>query len=144
MHAMVHATRALERHIGGTLSSSGEPTRVEALRVLQTVADELASSTSVELTSVLRRLARVCLLMSWADAHMWFNRQLMGYPPGTELPPFRRITGKSIWEKVGSAYDKHKFEVEKAVYGSELDDTELCTLEVRAPLEFLLGGAAGG
>jgi hypothetical protein len=98
-----------------TLDASETRTE-QAARLLAEVVREILSG-APDLIAVLRKGYHACVLAGWSEGQAWFQRELEGYPKGSELPWYRRgIRGKTIWA-AASIYDVAAHVADRTVYG---------------------------
>lgn len=113
----------------------------EAIQILQEIIRDLTLPEH-DLKAVLRRCQHACQLLAWKDQRDWFQRAIGGYPAGTEVPAYRKITGRVIWRP----RDLVRGAIASAAYGPEPYEAERedTVLEVRSVIDWLLAASQSG
>jgi hypothetical protein len=117
----------------------------EAIILLDEVIKALTSSTR-DLKTILRKCQLVCELLNWGSQKSWFDQELNGYYPGSQLPSYRKIVGKKIWEIQASTYNVIKQQSEEMVYGRDpaVYDEQPDTLEVWTRIDWFIANSRVG
>ena len=106
-------------------------------RYLGDVITQLTSPTH-NIQIALRKCQLVCELLNFEPQKLWFQQELGGYHLDSPLPAYRTVSGTSIWEIVGSDFDRIQWMSEKAVFG--VDPVEYCEEETDLKYELELTG----
>ena len=119
--------------------------QVEAVEILGQAVNALASG-GADLPLWFRQCQHACELLGWVDQRDWFRRELQGYPPEADLPPYRTVKGSTRW-----ITDRGMHEIihdvvreEHGLRGREPGPPEPGELEVRGPLSWVTASAQTG
>ena len=71
----------------------------EAAAVFASVVHDLSQPTP-DVKKSLRQCLHACQILGWTEPAKWFEQELGGYPPESDLPPHRRVAARLIWRSV--------------------------------------------
>jgi len=118
----------------------------EAASILKLLLDGVFSHT-LGIKDILRQCAHVCRILGWTQQRTWFQTELEGYPSGSELPPYRKVEGRTRWLATGG----HHTVLDKVVDDSfslarerEEEPTEVVSLDVWAGIDWIISVAEHG
>lgn len=117
----------------------------EAISILSKVLQDLISPKR-DLLTILRQCQHICEILEWPQPKTWFQQELNGYPPDSNLPPHRRILGIKKWEYEGPHLGTINFTNTSTRFISDAikDIEEPDILEVRAGITWLQGASQLG
>jgi hypothetical protein len=126
-----------------TLAPVQQSPQQEALELLTQVLRDLQAPER-DLKQILRRCHLACVLAGWTDQAAWFVRELDGYPAGSALPAYRRVSGVLDWRVKGAAMFEFMRSYEQVHGRQPPDETEATVLDVYAGIDWLVGAARNG
>jgi hypothetical protein len=71
----------------------------EAAQIFASVVCDLAEP-APDIKRALRHCLHACQILGWSESAKWFEQELGGYFPESEIPPYRRVTARLIWQSV--------------------------------------------
>ena len=117
----------------------------EAATIFRGVVDHLAHRTP-QLKPALQQSLHACQIVGWNDARDWFDREIIGYPLGLPLPPYRRVSGRLVWTPEGMPdFSSASIQAGMSMFKEVLRLKEEGTvLDVTAGVDWILGAASLG
>ena len=117
----------------------------EAATIFASVVRDLAEP-APDIKRALRHCLHACQILGWSEPAKWFEQELGGYFPGSDVPPHRRVIARLIWRSV----DVPSLSSDSPVVGTrrlrEIGQLPVATVEeeLRAGIDWLLAAAQVG